>query len=181
MNVLQESEDVWPLCRLTPGQSSPIRLNVFLPPLDRSREWKCPCCKQTNLELLPDVPRGESLSVCPSPSIPPTQPPTPIIPRSSHGPRQSSESSIGTSSNDQDVTIHTVHPSLPPTRTHSTMSLDSLASREEPAHPHAVHLASVAKTPVGGTTRAHRPPLLLDTAICVLLVLTFALVCRRVL
>ena len=134
----------------------------------RSREWVCPKCQQTNLECLPDPPqhvattlsepaglRGLSHTQDPvDPPIPrPSPTPLPLAPERSSRP----ETSI---SDPDSATISTLvtksEPSIPGER-------DSRGS--QPAI----------------RRRSHRPPLLLDTAICVLLVLLVALLFRRVL
>jgi ubiquitin-conjugating enzyme E2 J1 len=133
-----------------------------------SREWVCPKCQQTNLECLPDPPqhvattlsepaglRGLSHTQDPvDPPIPrPSPTPLPLAPERSSRP----ETSI---SDPDSATISTLvtksEPSIPGER-------DSRGS--QPAI----------------RRRSHRPPLLLDTAICVLLVLLVALLFRRVL
>jgi ubiquitin-conjugating enzyme E2 J1 len=147
----------------------------------RSRDWVCPHCKQTNAEMLPD-PVADRDSHPPLLAGLASQNAPGAVTKVSTALRQPPEpSSAPAPVAEPDVTVHTVHPSLPPTRTPSTMSLDSLATREETTHLHAVHLASVPKVPVASNVRTHRPPLLLDTAICMLLVLTFALICKKVL
>jgi ubiquitin-conjugating enzyme E2 J1 len=149
-------------------------------PFSRSREWVCPHCQQTNLQMLPDPssechsPASLSMVTDVASSLEAN-----FLHERSPSTRSPSETSELTLS-EPDVTIHTVHPSCPPTRTHSTMSLDSLAIREEsPPVFHTVHAAPLHRAPFTNSTRSRRPPLLLDTAICVLLVLTLALVCRR--
>jgi ubiquitin-conjugating enzyme E2 J1 len=130
----------------------------------------------TNLDMLPD-PVTESHShetesavqvMLVNPSLASEAPKTVAFSR------QASELSFP----EPDVTIHTVHPTAPPTRTQSTASLNSLVRREEPTH--IVHLVPSSRATITTSARTQKPPLLLDTAICVLLVLAFALICRRI-
>ena len=63
----------------------------------------------------------------------------------------------------------------PTTASSPASSLHPSASRVGPAASSSLH-----QTRTHATTSSVRPPMLLDTAICVLLVLVFALLCRRV-
>ncbi|KAL4267283.1 Ubiquitin-conjugating enzyme E2 6 [Pleurotus pulmonarius] len=129
-----------------------------------SREWYCPHCKQTTLELLPD---------------PINRPPPTVVLETNPGPSPSS-----------DETPNIVHevgliPSGGPTGSAGAAgptapSFITHAPRASPAE----DATSSAATPATTTTvrrSSQKSSLILDTAICVLLVLVFALVCRRIL
>ncbi|KAI0721553.1 ubiquitin-conjugating enzyme/RWD-like protein [Cerioporus squamosus] len=170
-----------------------------------SREWVCPRCNMSNLEHLPDPPASESsassssssessstdnsttssspvpVTVDPTPSDTPLalapQPPEPVVPQ----PQPVQEA----------ITIRRAIPLIAPkpTRPHAHASIVSRSfspprtpDQSQPATqpatrdgtPQPALVAAVRATP-------RRPPILLDTAICVLLVLMFALVARRIL
>ncbi|KAI9566501.1 UBC-like protein [Boletus coccyginus] len=141
-----------------------------------SREWVCPKCQQTNLECLPDPPhhatptlngaaglRGLSRAQdqFESPILRPSPTPLPTPPERSFGPE--------TTISDPDPTVIS---------TLVTESGPSVVEERDriPSHTEAVRGSSLVIH-----HRSHRPPLVLDTAICVLLLLVVALLCRRVL
>ncbi|KAF8136285.1 UBC-like protein [Boletus edulis] len=138
-----------------------------------SREWVCPKCQQTNLECLPDPlqhatttlnePMGlRGLSRAPDQLEPPVSrpPPTPLPPAPERSP----------------VPEKTI--SDPDQAAISTLVTESRSSivGEQDRTPSGTEAIRGSQLPV-----YHRPPLLLDTAICLLLVLVVALLCRRVL
>ncbi|KAF8841189.1 UBC-like protein [Paxillus ammoniavirescens] len=139
-----------------------------------SREWVCPKCQQTNLGCLPDpTPQAASTLNQPEelrglsraadqvepPVIPPITPP-PTAPD---------------------------HSSAPETSTFGMFGFDPSVSRPEipigqgQDSPVASHTEAIRGSLQSLHHRSHRSPLLLDTVICVLLVLVVALLCRRVL
>jgi len=147
-----------------------------------SREWVCPHCQEKNLDLLPDPPINgsqEPSMVASSSQSPPTSlaPPSPVAsPQLYLGAPPPYEPTP-----EPDVTVHTVHPSLPPTRRSSNATLDGLSSHAaEPSH--TVHIDSRHQYHVATAEQnsKHRPPILLDTAICAMMVLAFALLCRKI-
>ncbi|TFK42907.1 UBC-like protein [Crucibulum laeve] len=166
-----------------------------------SREWVCPHCQQSNLELLPDPLSHVSAEATGSnsgveqttasetqgPAEPPHESPStlaadqlpavdvskdPVTPSSATVP----EPPTGP------VAVRTIEPLLP---TPSTSIVDPITARAAPLIPRAatVDSHSGAAEPSGRTRAMRRssqkPPLLLDTAICILLVLLFAIICRR--
>ncbi|KAF4603880.1 hypothetical protein EYR40_001053 [Pleurotus pulmonarius] len=156
-----------------------------------SREWYCPHCKQTSLELLPDPisePPTSDSATSGSSASPPTattaespsdRPPPTVVLETNPGPSPSS-----------DETPNIVHevgliPSGGPTGSAGAAgptapSFITHAPRASPAE----DATSSAATPATTTTvrrSSQKSSLILDTAICVLLVLVFALVCRRIL
>ncbi|KAI0747908.1 UBC-like protein [Daedaleopsis nitida] len=164
-----------------------------------SRDWVCPRCNRSNLEHLPDPPTSESSpssdgtstastddstsTSSPAPAKPEaTLSDTPAIPQ----PHFIEDAVQISSLKPESPVIHRPIPLIAPkpTRPNSHASLvtqsfspprtpDLPVTRDQTPQPALV--AAVRQT----TPR--RPPILLDTAICVLLVLTFALVARRIL
>ena len=119
------------------------------PSFPRSKSWVCPRCEKSNLECLPDPTPGDSNSE--------TVPPDP--------PERTPEAEATQDGDPNTVSDH----SPPPSPQHPPE--ESL-----PAAALVVPQAAVStRSPVANP----RPPLLLDTAICVLLVLAFALLFRR--
>ncbi|KAL4074501.1 ubiquitin-conjugating enzyme/RWD-like protein, partial [Scleroderma yunnanense] len=122
-----------------------------------SREWVCPECQISNLECLPDLPvKDKELSESPSEhqgeSITRTEIPMEVCPEHS---LTSSDQPTSSETSPRDPSVRD-HERVPGIRDESSLN------------------------------RAHRstlirPPLLLDTAICVLLVLVVGLLYRRVL
>ncbi|KAI0708965.1 ubiquitin-conjugating enzyme/RWD-like protein [Earliella scabrosa] len=169
-----------------------------------SRDWVCPRCKRANIEHLPDPPASESSSsedssssaanstTTPSPAPAPAPPilvPSEAIPQDTPKPSPSQAA--------EDVLLQVPKPEAPiihrpiplvapkPTRPHAHASIVTqsftpprVPTPEQPATrdqtPQPALVAAVRQTPP-------RPPILLDTVICVLLVLMFALVARRIL
>ncbi|KAG9318411.1 UBC-like protein [Chiua virens] len=141
-----------------------------------SREWVCPKCQQTNLECLPDPPQNTPSSLNESaalrglpraldqsvpPVLQPSPTPQPAAPERSSRPE--------TSSSDPDR----VGPSTLATEPGPA----TIQARESPA---TAHTEAIRGSPLP-VHCSRRSPLLLDTAICVLVVLVIALLFRRVL
>ncbi|KAI0933907.1 hypothetical protein AcV5_005925 [Taiwanofungus camphoratus] len=179
------------------------------PPTERkrlaalSRDWVCPRCNQTNLECLPDpraVEAGSSALDAPHPE--------PTVTTLTPTPSTESASAIRSSNKETSANVHHLTPPNPsettpacssvplftptPTRPGVPPSILKRHSGSSPARdsksralpetePRShfeqqedlpILAAAISQTP-------HRPPVLLDTAICVVLVVTFALVVRR--
>uniref|UniRef100_A0A8H7Y4T3 UBC core domain-containing protein n=1 Tax=Psilocybe cubensis TaxID=181762 RepID=A0A8H7Y4T3_PSICU len=192
-----------------------------------SREWTCPHCKQSNLELLPDPPASTSASsdqpVAEDADVAPTTvaaaeivPPAEIepapkgsaapLPEQADGSKEADQSTMTeprltvAEENDMRAMAQALHDKLNKLQSREAVreaeTLRNLSSRPQQAHvvrnepaasesPRVASSVSTPATPSGPTaTRtmqrsAHKPPLLLDTAICILLVLLFAIICRR--
>ncbi|KAG5219741.1 non-canonical ubiquitin conjugating enzyme [Salix suchowensis] len=151
-----------------------------------SREWYCPHCKQTTLELLPNPviePSNSDSATSGSLASPPTttnaespsdQPPPIVVLETNPDPSPSSDESpnivheVGLIPSSGSTGSAAAGPTTPSFITH--------ASRASPVED--------VTAPAPATTvrrSSQKSPLILDTAICVLLVLVFALVCRRIL
>jgi ubiquitin-conjugating enzyme E2 J1 len=139
----------------------------------RSRDWVCPRCRQTNLECLPDLtPLEDSLSPQVSPQEPPMDPPSSTAP-----PLLSDMDPVNEVSRVEPGPETMSSPSHPPVEADtpgSPKSFDSSGEESVNNHPSGIAVPN-------SSSRHPRPPLFLDTAICVLLVLVFALICRRIL
>lgn len=151
-----------------------------------SREWYCPHCKQTTLELLPDPviePSTSDSATSGSSASPPTaespsdQPPPTVVLEMNPDPSPSSDETpnivheVGLiPSGGSTGSAGAAGPTAPSFITH--------APRASPAED-ATSSATAPATTVRRSSQ--KSPLILDTAICVLLVLVFALVCRRIL
>lgn len=160
--------------------SQPPRSLTSLAEFPRSREWVCPRCNQSNLECLPDPPQpGDSLTsdpvseakLSPEAEVVPTAPANVTPPQSPEGDVSVSvreatpggvDSTPRSESEDADASTSTPSPNI---------------SGARGAHPAASPSASFHPSQTHTTAR---PPMLLDTAICVLLVLVFALLLRRI-
>ncbi|KAF9483796.1 UBC-like protein [Pholiota conissans] len=170
-----------------------------------SREWVCPHCQHTNLELLPDPPTQEQTA---TPSTSEEKPTTLIQTDTLQSPNVvSAEVSLATISassldtkisDDASGTTLTSTPSdlsnnhmteesahldhSDATSTHDSESSApssaqiSLLSHPTPTTPSQAPIAQVQMS----SRRSQKPPMLLDGAICILLVLLFAIVCRRI-
>lgn len=170
-----------------------------------SKEWVCPHCKQTNLELLPDPPSeaGRVLSSDVESNAPGTEPraaaaaaaidrnkPVEVVPTTSTvqlshpdhpGKITTSADRVNGLPNLQDKPITHAPMSSGPQRPEEL----SGAGRNPSASNHTAR-ENVAGAEIRPTSANHpagrisqKPPLLLDTAICILLVLLFAIICRR--
>jgi ubiquitin-conjugating enzyme E2 J1 len=128
----------------------------------RSREWVCPHCYVPNLQLLPDspgVPSPVHALSSPIPSAHDTIPsPNDCLPGSSVPQSQLSGPESA------DTTNVNSAPASEPATSDSSQVINS------------DYPAPSTRRSASSTQRA---PLLLDTAICVLLVLVCALICRR--
>ncbi|KAI0003268.1 UBC-like protein [Russula compacta] len=134
-----------------------------------SRDWVCPRCNRSNLECLPDAPQSNDASTSGSISGVKTSSEAEVVPPLS-AETEAPVSGQGATRSESDDTTSAVAspPSSASTPSHNPSAV--LGARQagpatfRPSHPHATV----------------RPPMLLDTAIGVLLVLVFALLCRRV-
>lgn len=133
-----------------------------------SREWVCPKCRLSNLECLPDLPSkvdGSPESVGETPENEPiTRAHThssldPFLANSDDPARNNPETSSTQPGTSPPTAIR-----QDPERVPETWDQSNLVSALNPARRSTL-----------------RPPLLLDTVICVLLVLVVGLLCRRVL
>jgi ubiquitin-conjugating enzyme E2 J1 len=160
-----------------------------------SREWTCPHCQQTNLSLLPDPPSQSS----PESSVPTTIS-GPVATVLSEEPVDASPTVDTPTATEprEDVTPIIASP-IPSTASqaqavHSPVAIqEATTASEEPSAPVQVAASEPTTLPpsvpavVTQNTPRHaahsssqKPPVLLDTAICILLVLLFAIICRRV-
>ncbi|KAJ8517553.1 hypothetical protein ONZ45_g5271 [Pleurotus djamor] len=141
-----------------------------------SREWTCPHCKQTNLELLPDPPSQPEVVPAINPSDIPAQSTSPVSTSSTSPPSSDT-------SEDEPVVVHEVNAFMPSggATGPSTPSPAFIARAPRDSTLVGAPPTDEATPTASGPRRSpQRPPLLLDTAICVLLVLVFALLCRRI-
>lgn len=125
-------------------------------PLSRSRSWVCPRCEKSNLECLPDPSPGG-----PSPETVEPQPP-----------ETNPEVEVTQVTKDDVPILETAVADLPQSSSLQDQPPGEPLPTTTPIVPQAV---VITRSPVGDP----RPPLLLDTAICVLLVLALALLFRR--
>jgi ubiquitin-conjugating enzyme E2 J1 len=162
--------------------------------LPRSRDWVCPRCNRSNLECLPDPAQPNDVSTSVSVSEAKTPSEAVVIPTPAEGEvvspqlpenevrvseREADPGAAGgdnrskgddTTSDDKITTMSVVASS------HSSASSGPTLSQNISD----VHGARQVVTTSFRHSHTARPPMLLDTAICVLLVLVFALLCRRV-
>ena len=110
------------------------------PLFTRSRDWTCPHCQQTNLELLPDPPSREEEK------------------------KWGAGNTLG---------------SMPDENESQVTADDSSATTREAEHvpTEATVVEAREQEPRQSSKKPH---ILLDTAICILLVLLFAIICRRI-
>jgi ubiquitin-conjugating enzyme E2 J1 len=110
----------------------------------RSRDWTCPHCQQTNLELLPDPPSRE---------------------KEADQKKWGAGKTLGSHENGSQVTAD-----------------DASTTTTEAEHvPTRTTEATVVETREPEPRQSSKKPhILLDTAICILLVLLFAIICRRI-
>jgi ubiquitin-conjugating enzyme E2 J1 len=162
--------------------------------LPRSRDWVCQRCNRSNLECLPDPAQANDAStsgpvseaktsseaeVIPTPGdaeVVPPQPPKSEVSVSEQeanpgGADGASRSGSDDTTSGDKTTMTTVVAS-----SHSSASSAPTPSQNISN----VHGARQAVPVSFRPSHTARPPMLLDTAICVLLVLVFALLCRRV-
>ncbi|KAI9457746.1 UBC-like protein [Lactarius psammicola] len=164
-----------------------------------SRDWVCPRCNQSNIQSLPDPPQPND-SVSASASASPSTTTTTEEKTSA----EADASGVPTPAPAEavDVTVTPVvrspeveSPTPIPMRTatqsddagrETEVAANGVTSSSSPASAYrGGHQVGPAAPSLHHQTRTHatttvRPPMLLDTAICVLLVLVFALLCRRV-
>ncbi|KAF8969790.1 ubiquitin-conjugating enzyme/RWD-like protein [Flammula alnicola] len=183
-----------------------------------SREWTCPHCQQTNLELLPDPPVQQSgrvlgskpKSLVPSESEPPSKESDATL-ASANGiihadnlPTAAQPKPLDTQNSEPDLKAAAVASqdrsgpeslatgNLATIRLYTPPSGDSVGANSSPSVPSSASTSPVgiatsttpSSTPTiqavrGPTRSSQKPPVLLDTAICILLVLLFAIICRR--
>ncbi|PPQ89116.1 hypothetical protein CVT25_006488 [Psilocybe cyanescens] len=189
-----------------------------------SREWSCPHCNKTNLELLPDPPASTSNNkpaadaadvrpatvttaniVAFSEVQPATNATVAPLPEQAHGSNDADQTTITelpltvAQQDDMRAMAQALHDKLDKLQSREalreTETLRNLSSRPQHTHivrsvpissdsPRTVSSISTPASPMPIHVRAtqrstHKPPMLLDTAICILLVLLFAIICRR--
>ncbi|KAL0570591.1 hypothetical protein V5O48_011374 [Marasmius crinis-equi] len=149
-----------------------------------SRSWTCPHCQQTNLELLADPVASEN----PTPPV--------EIQEAQSSPENVKSDAVPADSTNTPTPAPAETATAPPAQSDHTPSeqpADPSSSPSPPALavPHTssrVPDGTSPSPPVGPVLHgpqvvvrasSNKPPLLLDTAICVILVLVFALICRR--
>ncbi|KAI9433983.1 non-canonical ubiquitin conjugating enzyme 1 [Lactarius indigo] len=157
-----------------------------------SRDWVCPRCNHSNLQSLPDPPPQNDSGSASASTSPPTTTTT--------GEKTSAEADASgvLTTPAVDVTVTPVvrspevkHPTPPNTTGRETEAIVNGATTSSSPPPSSASsrgghqvvgpvASSLHQTRTHTTTSSVRPPMLLDTAICVLLVLVFALLCRRV-
>jgi ubiquitin-conjugating enzyme E2 J1 len=154
----------------------------------RSRDWACPLCQETNLTLLPDptVITGQEGSG--------TQPEVAVTSAtealSTETPADPKPTATNPSSAEAErlETLPTHPDNVPsPTRTHAHLSIDRDASNTPSTNSDdATRIGTSQESHLSNRSRvshnlmsSQKPPVLLDTAICILFVLLFAIICRR--
>ncbi|PCH38338.1 UBC-like protein [Wolfiporia cocos MD-104 SS10] len=155
-----------------------------------SREWVCPTCSRSNLECLPDPPASSSASSSSSlASMSPAETGT-TTPASADIHITSSDRPCPEPASQQAPSAHVplvapipTRPSPPPPILTCRIATPPIQDTKPPP-PSRAPSAPRGQTqpPTEAFTAAcpRRPPVLLDTAICVLLVLMFALVAKRI-
>jgi len=147
-----------------------------------SRVWICPHCNRSNLECLPDpaqpsdtsasgsaseVTTSSEVEVAPTPAeVLPSQPSQNAVSEREANPG-GTDGASRLESNDTTSVVASPHSNASSAPT----SLQDISD---------VHVVRQAGPAPFRPSHAARPPMLLDTAICVLLVLVFALLCKRV-
>ncbi|TFK26427.1 UBC-like protein [Coprinopsis marcescibilis] len=152
-----------------------------------SREWTCPHCKLSNVEILPDPSSNSTRDNHPTPTSASTPPQEPqqVVP-SDPSPIQTPPSTHVLDSIPQSA-AHDRN-SVPSSANNIDSSTRATASGAETRNTLVVHPPTPttpgvefrAGTAAQGSTSSQKPPVLLDTAIMILLVLLFAIICRRV-
>ncbi|KAF8630073.1 hypothetical protein AX15_003130 [Amanita polypyramis BW_CC] len=133
-----------------------------------SRDWVCPQCQQPNVALLPDPPQVTDSTLQASPeatTVSPSESPAVMIP--SEAPDESVSSTNTPSRNAEQPGATGVRMLLK--RTKEEFSAESSG--------HDVDIREAQRPSL--KRRDYKPPVLLDAAICVLLVLLFVIICRR--
>lgn len=173
----------------------------------RSRDWVCPHCQQTNLICLPDPPAGEQAATVEYPVAPDVpereseRPASPTPDRNAVTPAATAQSASGPSSShsadlpsaedisDEMLALHTVNPLSPsqgPSASGTSIGTTPAAfvgqTTSETTRIRSSHEEVRGFSGTGNATRrsAQKPPALLDGAICVLLTMVFAIICRRI-
>jgi len=159
-----------------------------------SRDWVCQRCNRSNLECLPDPAQLNDAStlgsvseaktsseaeVVPTPAEAEVVPPQPQESKASVPEREANPGGVnGAPRSESDDTT-----SDDKTTTASVVASSQSRASSAPTPSQNISDVHVARQAVPASFRPSytaRPPMLLDTAICVLLVLVFALLCRRV-
>jgi len=139
----------------------------------QSREWVCPHCHVSNLQLLPDT-LGNTELLSPVPTL--------------SSPKLSAHDAVPYLPDSPQLLPSGPDDSSPDTTSNAATSVDTPPAGNAALRPytpvsrptsHVSHINS--DYPVSSTRRSTKAPLLLDTTICVLLVLVCALICRRIL
>ncbi|KAF8497078.1 non-canonical ubiquitin conjugating enzyme 1 [Russula emetica] len=159
-----------------------------------SRDWVCPRCNRSNLESLPDPAQPNDAStpgsvseaktyseveVVPTPAeaeVVPPQPPESEASVPEGEANQGGTDGASRSENDDTTSDDKTTTTVVVASSHSSASSAPTPSQNI-SDVHGTHQAVATSFRPSHTAR---PPMLLDTAICVLLVLVFALLCRRV-
>ncbi|KAF8633742.1 hypothetical protein AX17_004398 [Amanita inopinata Kibby_2008] len=155
-----------------------------------SREWVCPHCQQSNLDLLPDpVHKSEDALA----TVSETQSLSSVSAISIVAPPTATLSSVNRSESEErkPVLSHELSDANSPSRlantsnsfdhdepSSQTTASTSSPNRIEPRPKLDEQIRRIGQQD-GVRSSGHKPPLLLDTAICILLVLLFAIICRR--
>ncbi|KAH9967885.1 ubiquitin-conjugating enzyme/RWD-like protein [Russula dissimulans] len=164
-----------------------------------SRDWICTRCNRSNLECLPDPPQPNDTSASGSASEVKSSSETDAVPT----PVQAEAEVVSSESQPVESHASVSGPESAPDSSDSTGGTGTTRSESDVKFLRAAS-SSLAPSPAGASTplsgargppsrqagtapfySSHapatvRPPMLLDTAICVLLVLVFALLCRRI-
>lgn len=162
--------------------------------LPRSRDWVCSRCNRSNLECLPDPAQptdattsgsvseaktSSEAEVVPTPAEAEVLSPQPPESEAFESEREAnpggadgaSRSESADTTSDEKTTTASVVALSHPSASSAPTPLQNISD---------VHGARQAVPAPFRPSHAARPPMLLDTAICVLLVLVFALLCRRI-
>ena len=132
-----------------------IGRNANGPLCTRSRNWICPHCQQTNLELLPDPPSREEED------------------QKKWGPGNILGSQVTAGDSSATSTQSTNGSQVTDSSTQSTTEAEHVSSTTT----EATFFETREQEPRQSSKKPH---ILLDTAICILLVLLFAIICRRI-
>lgn len=163
----------------------------------RSRNWTCSECQQTNLALLPDpsVPTLTNTEPEPIPtteSVPSTDSSNPNFTASAMPPTVTENhdeakpfSTTPTSTPDSELLSHSAGQQATRITSHlqsdvTNGNIDQLNTRRESVTRSETSPTNQSPRRSRRSTTSQKPPVLLDTAICILLVLLFAIICRRV-
>jgi ubiquitin-conjugating enzyme E2 J1 len=171
---------------IAPNSLSPLQLLTSSVKYLRSREWVCSRCNRSNLQCLPDPPESSDPSTSrplakskPSPEaevVPDaaeTIPPQIAESNASASVREATPDDVDSAPRSESVDATLVMTSPPATAPTPSQNFSGVRGAHQAASPTPPFRPSQTHTTV-------RPPMLLDTAICVLLVLVFALLLRRI-